>query len=193
MNKIYKCILTMVPYATVFLANACVMILEIIATRLIARHLGASLYTWTSVICVILTGITLGNDTGGRIADISKSKNVIGLLFITASFSCVGTIILNNVLGNLNWLKQMNLPTHIFVHTSLVFIVPSFILGMISPVVAKLAIDQGKSTGRTIGSIYAYSAAGSIVGTFLAGFYRVISASLKKMKFISKFDESEGV
>jgi spermidine synthase/Flp pilus assembly protein TadD len=44
---------------------------------------------------------------------------------------------------------------------------------MISPVVAKMALDQGLPAGRTVGDIYAWGAAGSIVGTFLAGFYLI--------------------
>ena len=55
----------LIPTATVFFSSACIMILELVASRLIARHLGASLYTWTSVIGVVLAGITLGNYVGG--------------------------------------------------------------------------------------------------------------------------------
>ena len=48
------------PGATIFLASVCVMMVEIVAGRLAARHIGSSLYTWTAVIDVILGGITLG-------------------------------------------------------------------------------------------------------------------------------------
>ena len=36
-----------------------------------------------------------------------------------------------------------------------------------------MALDRGLPTGRTVGDIYAWGAAGSIVGTFLAGFYLI--------------------
>jgi tetratricopeptide (TPR) repeat protein len=36
-----------------------------------------------------------------------------------------------------------------------------------------MALDQGLATGRTVGAIYAWGAAGSIAGTFLAGFYLI--------------------
>jgi spermidine synthase/Flp pilus assembly protein TadD len=36
-----------------------------------------------------------------------------------------------------------------------------------------MALDKGLPTGRTVGDIYAWGAAGSIVGTFLAGFYLI--------------------
>ena len=59
----------LIPSATVFISSACIMILELVASRLIARHLGSSLYTWTAVIGVVLAGITIGKYLGGRIAD----------------------------------------------------------------------------------------------------------------------------
>ncbi|MDH4201905.1 MAG: fused MFS/spermidine synthase [Phycisphaerae bacterium] len=37
------------------------MIIELVASRLIARDLGSSIYTWTSVIGIILLGITIGS------------------------------------------------------------------------------------------------------------------------------------
>ena len=45
------------------------MIIELVAARIIAPILGSSLYTWTSVIGVILAGMSLGNVLGGILAD----------------------------------------------------------------------------------------------------------------------------
>ncbi len=51
--------------ATVFLTGAGLMTIELVASRLIARFLGSSLYTWTGVLGVILAGMSLGNYLGG--------------------------------------------------------------------------------------------------------------------------------
>src|SRR5690349_17252705 len=53
----------------IFVTSVCVMTLELTASRIISKHLGQSLYTWTSVIGVILAGITLGNWLGGWLSD----------------------------------------------------------------------------------------------------------------------------
>ncbi len=45
------------------------MVLELVAGRIIAPYVGVSLYTWTSVIGVVLAGMSLGNYLGGRLAD----------------------------------------------------------------------------------------------------------------------------
>jgi predicted MFS family arabinose efflux permease len=92
-----------IPIATVFTSSFCIMVLELVASRLIARHLGSSLYTWTAVIGVILAGITIGNYLGGRIADKSSARKSIAVLFAVCSMACVVTIILNNIVGDWTW------------------------------------------------------------------------------------------
>ncbi|MHC4647592.1 MAG: fused MFS/spermidine synthase, partial [Planctomycetota bacterium] len=161
------------PGATVFLASGCIMVLELVAGRIVARHLGSSLYTWTSVIGVVLAGITVGNYAGGRIADRFPARRALSVLFGISSAACVGIVVLNNLVGEWIWLWRLSWPAHIFVHMFLVFMLPSTLLGTISPVVAKMALDRGLATGRTVGAIYAWGAAGSIAGTFLAGFYLI--------------------
>jgi spermidine synthase len=163
----------LIPVATVFFSSACIMILELVAGRLVARHLGSSLYTWTSIIGVVLAGITIGNYIGGRIADRFNPPKALAVIFGISSAACVMTVVLNNLVPNLAWFWQFGLPFRTFSHVALVFLIPSTLLGMISPLVAKMALDRGLPVGRTVGDVYAWSAAGSIAGTFLAGFYLI--------------------
>jgi MFS family permease len=130
-----------IPSLTVFLSSACIMIIELVASRLIARHLGSSLYTWTSVIGVVLAGITVGNYIGGRIADKYQPRKALSTLFCLASIACVVIIILNNIVGEWIWLWELSWPMRVFSHVTLVFLLPSALLGTISPVVAKMALD----------------------------------------------------
>lgn len=173
MSKSRSFLTILIPSTTVFLSSGCIMVLELVAGRLIARHLGSSLYTWTSVIGVVLAGITIGNYLGGRIADKFNTRKALSILFAISSAACVVTVILNNLVGEWIWLWKFSWPMRVFSHVSLVFFLPSTLLGTISPVVAKMALDRGLPTGRTVGDIYAWGAAGSIVGTFLTGFYLI--------------------
>jgi spermidine synthase len=171
---IKKAFLTLlIVSGTVFFSNACIMIVELVASRLIARHLGSSLYTWTSIIGIVLAGISVGNYIGGRLADRYQPRKTLSVLFMLASVACVTIIILNNIVGEWIWLWQLSWPVRVFSHVSLVFLVPSVLLGTISPVAATMALKTGLPTGRTIGDIYAWGTAGSIVGTFLAGFFLI--------------------
>ena len=60
--------------ATVAVAAARIMGVEILSTRLAARYLGVSLYTWTSAIGVVLAGIAIGNYVGDRLANPSTGS-----------------------------------------------------------------------------------------------------------------------
>ena len=173
MGKSRSFVAIAVPSGTVFLSSFCIMVLELVAARLIARHLGSSLYTWTAVIGVVLAGITIGNYLGGRIADKFKARKALAVLFALASAACVVTVVANNLVGGWVWLWKFSWPMRVFSHVSLVFLLPSVLLGTISPVVAKMALEQGLPTGRTVGDIYAWGAAGSIAGTFATGYYLI--------------------
>ena len=59
----------LLPYSLAFFSSLCIMILELVASRLVARHVGSSLIVWNSVIGIMLGGICLGNVLGGRLAD----------------------------------------------------------------------------------------------------------------------------
>ena len=56
------------------------------------------------------------------------------------------------------------------------FLIPATVLGMVGPVVAKMAVEQSKRSGSAIGDVYFCGAIGSIVGTFLAGFILMYDA-----------------
>ena len=68
------------------------LILEIVAGRLLAPTLGTSLYTWTSVIGVVLAGVSLGNYLGGRIGDRSPSRSTVAVIYVAASLASLAIL-----------------------------------------------------------------------------------------------------
>jgi spermidine synthase len=156
------------PDLIVFVSSACIMILELVAGRIIAPYVGVSLYTWTSVIGVVLAGISLGNYLGGWLADRHASLRLLGAIFLLSGLSSLG-ILAVDVLGR-EVPGDWPIIVRILVHTATLFFIPSLVLGMISPVVAKLAVRDLDKTGRTVGRIYGAGSVGSIVGTFATGF-----------------------
>jgi tetratricopeptide (TPR) repeat protein/MFS family permease len=160
----------LVPSVTVFFSSGCIVILELVASRLVARDLGSSLYTWTSIVGVVLAGISIGTYWGGRIADRYHSRRALAVLFGLSSAACVGIVVSNNWAGDWMWLWRLSWSSRVLVHVVLVFFLPSALLGTISPVAVKMALDGGLPAGRAVGGVYAWAAAGGIVGTFLAGF-----------------------
>lgn len=160
----------LVANALVFSSSMCIMILELVAARLVAQNLGASLYTWTSVIGVILAGISIGNYLGGKLADRKKPRRILPLLFLLASILSFSVLWLNHVVSLWSRPETLSWSTWVLLNVALVFLLPAVMLGTISPVVAKMALDRSRQTGSTVGNIYAWGAIGSIFGTFLTGF-----------------------
>lgn len=156
------------PYAIVFISSACIMILELVAGRIVAPYVGVSLYTWTSIIGIVLAGISLGNYIGGRLADRRGSLRLLGLLFLLSGLTSFGVLAVDLIGTRLpgDW----PVVVEIMLLVTVLFFVPCLILGMISPVVAKLAVRDLSTTGATVGKIYAAGTVGSIVGTFATGF-----------------------
>ena len=169
----------LLPCFLTFTSSFCVMVIELVAGRLISRHVGNSLYTWTSVIGVVLGGITLGNWLGGLLADMFKPRKTLSVLFLLAALTTLGIPLLDHMAGgrgneSLFKISEIqNWPLRIALHVCAVFLLPATVLGLIGPNVAKMALDHGRKAGSTVGNVYAWGALGSIVGTFLTGFYLV--------------------
>jgi spermidine synthase len=157
-------------YGLVFLASGCSLVLEILAGRILAPYLGVSLYTWTSIIGVILAGITLGNYLGGLLADRMASRALLRRIFLYSALTVVATVVLAPAAAERIASASIPLMLRIVLATAAAFLIPSTILGTITPIVVKLSLRSLDDAGATIGRIYAVSAAGSIAGTFMTGF-----------------------
>jgi len=156
------------PNLIVFISSACTMIVELVAGRIIAPYVGVSLYTWTSIIGVVLAGISLGNYSGGKLADRWASLRLLGGIYLLAGLSCLSILAMNQLSDLVP--NSWPIVVKILVLATALFFAPSAFLGMVSPIVAKLAVRDLAETGSTVGKIYAAGAAGSIVGTFATGF-----------------------
>ena len=167
------------PHVIVFFSSAFIMVVELVAGRLIARHLGNSLYTWTSIIGVILAGMSIGNYLGGRLADRWRPEKLLGPLFLTASIVCMCVLPLNNFFSESYLLHDMMWPLRTFLTVLAIFVLPALALGTISPAAAKMAVERGDAIGQSIGSVYAWGAVGSIAGTFITGFWLISALGSK--------------
>ena len=157
----------------VFISSVSVMVLELTASRLIAKHVGSSLYTWTSVIGVVLAGITVGNFVGGWMADRLNREKILGRLFLFASVASLSVLWLDQIAAGRSRPDDVGWPAWVFLTVAEMFFLPALALGTISPVVASIALDRSEYTGSTVGNVYAWGALGSIVGTFLTGFWLI--------------------
>ena len=66
---------------------------------------------------------------------------------------------------------QMNWELRTVLVVLIDFLIPATVLGMVGPVVAKIAVEQARRAGSAIGDVYFWGAVGSIAGTLLCGFF----------------------
>lgn len=154
----------------VFVTGACVMMLEVTASRVLAPYFGTSTIVWTSLIGLILASLSVGYYWGGKIADSKPDIAYMSSLIVWAAIGISLIAITKNSVTATVSSAITDIRFGVVLVVLILFCPPSVILGMASPFAARLALDSTKHTGEIIGRLYALSTFGSIVGTFLAGF-----------------------
>jgi len=170
-------------YTVVFLASFSMLVIEVVAGRILAPYMGVSLYTWTSIIGVVLAGISIGAYLGGVIADRYPHFSTLGWILFLSSLGAFSISPLTNWIGGTFF--HMSLMVRILLVTAIIFFIPSCLLGMVSPVVVKLNLSNLEKTGNVVGKIYAFSTLGSILGTFTAGFFLISWMGTRNLLFFT--------
>lgn len=166
--------LTLFWYSTVvFVSSAVVMILEITAGRLLAPFVGVSLYTWTSIIGVVLAGLSLGSWIGGRWADRGADQKRVGLVLTIAGLFSLSSLFILTLIAPALQNIQMSLISTSFIYMGLLFFIPALLLGIVTPLLTTLSLKLDQRTGHIVGRMHALAALGSIIGTFATGYWLV--------------------
>ncbi len=152
--------------------SAASLVVEIVAGRMLAPYVGMSLYTWTSIIAVVLAGFSAGHWAGGRIAE----RPDVAALRLTGWSMAGAALTTGAAIFLLRWtagpvLSSLSAPVlSITLLSAIAFFLPSFFAGIPAPVLARISVDTRERPGRALGAIFAAGALGAIAGTLLAGF-----------------------
>ena len=93
------------------------------------------------------------------------------MIFIAGGVASLSILVVTHAIAGATF--GLSFLPRIVVYVAAIFFLPSFVLGMVSPMVVKLALANLEHSGHTVGTIYACSTVGSIVGTFLTGFWLI--------------------
>jgi len=159
------------PAFLVFGTGACLMMVELVVARILAEHLGGSLYSWTSVVGVALTGIALGGVLGGRMADRMNPRHLLWFLFLTSSLLCPTVLLGELLVGAKGVLSDLQRPVRVLIGAPILLLPAAISLSCIPPVVARAVLEGKRDWGHRVGRLYAWGSLGSIAGTLLAGFF----------------------
>ncbi|MBI4684349.1 MAG: fused MFS/spermidine synthase [Nitrospirae bacterium] len=168
-------------YFIVFVCGAVVMSFEILGSRVLAPNFGNSVFVWGSLISVFLTGLSAGYYLGGRIADIRPSSKKLGLIIIAPGVLLLTFPLYSGPVSDWIFMKDLGVRSSPLLASAILFLVPSVFLGIVSPYTAKLMICSLHTSGKTIGTLYALSTFGSIIGTLITSFYLITIAGVSSL------------
>jgi len=157
----------------VFTCGAVVMIYELVGSRVLGPYFGTSIFVWTGLIGVILGSLSLGYFFGGKLADKKPNIEILsGLILLSAVFICL-TLFIKDPLLTVLQKNFADIKVGSVLASLIIFLPASILLGMVSPYAAKIRIVDVSKSGSAVGNLSAISTLGSIVGTFLSGFYLI--------------------
>ncbi|MBW8052037.1 MAG: hypothetical protein FVQ77_17185 [Cytophagales bacterium] len=152
-----------------FLEGAAVLAVELIVAKMLAPVYGDSIYVWTTVIGITITGLSVGYFMGGILIDKYKDLNqLFYVLLAAASVILFIPAILNHL-------------TEVFIDSDIIFSVviisisvlfPSLLfLGMVPSMIIGIWSGSVETVGEKAGNVYAISTIGGITSAFFMGFY----------------------
>ena len=164
---------------TEFFAGMSVMAVELGASRLLAPYFSSSQIVWTIIIGTIMIAMALGNIYGGKSADKYPNSDKLYTRILIAAIwialiPLVGKYIIIAISAVLIFTVNSNfLIIAAFATCMIIFVFPLFLLGTVTPSLAKYCVDKLEDSGKTVGTLGAFNTIGSIIGTFLPTFVTI--------------------
>ena len=166
----------------VFSGGVAVMGMEMTASQLIAPYFGSTISVWTSLIGLVMVFLTTGYYLGGALADRRPSRELLGAIVLLAGLVMMIIPLFSKPVLMMTWqlTPKVGLLVGSLVGTFILFSIPNILLGCICPFAMKLTIADLGRTGRASGNIYAISAIGSVIGTFLPALVTISVYGVRK-------------
>ncbi len=166
-------------YLTEFFAGMAVMAVELGASRLLAPYFSSSQIVWTIIIGTIMIAMALGNIYGGRSADRDPNpdrlyRRIIVAAIWIALIPVLGKYLILGISAVLIFsVNSSYLIWAAFAACMLIFVFPLFLLGTVTPSLAKYTMENLEDNARIVGTLGAANTIGSIIGTFVPTFISI--------------------
>jgi hypothetical protein len=161
-------------YIVAFWSGFFVMGVELLGGRILAPNFGSSIYVWGALIAIFMLALSLGYLAGGRWSQRNPSLQRLALLLGVAALTTLPVLVLAG--GPLEDLA-IAVPDPRFgslAAATMLFFIPTFFSGMVSPYCVRLLVDNEQTSGRRAGQLYFVSTFGSAGGTIMTSFYLVL-------------------
>lgn len=157
-----------------FVSGFCVMTIEMLGARIMAPYFGGSLSVWGSIITVFMVALSIGYLLGGRLSTLNPNPVTYAMFFIAAALCSLPIILLaDNIMRPI--FMAIEDPRYGSLIASLfMYLIPTSILGMISPYSIRLLVETQEHSGHMAGLLFFISTMGSAAGTLGTSFYFVL-------------------
>ena len=166
-------------YLTEFFAGMSVMAVDLGASRLLAPYFSSSQIVWTIIIGTIMIAMALGNIYGGKSADKNPEPGrlytrILAAALWIALIPVFGKYIILGISALLIFTVNSNfLVIAAFAACMVIFVFPLFLLGTVTPSLARYSVESLEDSGKTVGTLNAFNTIGSIIGTFVPTFITI--------------------
>lgn len=157
--------------ADVFTLGFVTLGFEMVASRILTPLFGSGIYTWATIISIVVGGLMAGYFLGGLLADRFPGFGFAAVIkFISSAylffiyFMAEGG--LEDLIAGID-----NEFAALFVSGFVVCFPPLVVLGMYSPLSVRLLLKLPSDAGKIAGGLFAISSFGNIMGIIITTFY----------------------
>ncbi len=166
--------MVLIIYLLAFTGGFVIMSLELLGGRVLAPYFGSSIYVWGSIITVFMLSLAIGYLIGGKWSVRRPSLQRFGSIFLVGAVLMYPLVLFAE--PTMQWIFEwVDDPRYgSLLASTLLFMVPTVILGMISPYSVRLLVETVEHAGQVAGRLYFVSTLGSSMGTLATSFYFVL-------------------
>ncbi len=173
-NNLPPLIFNLIVLCLAFTSGFIIMAIELLGGRILAPYFGSSIYVWGSIITIFMLSLSIGYLSGGRLSINNPHLGRYGVFFLAAAITLLPTIIWSNNIMDWVFVRLEDPRYGSLVASTLLFFIPTAILGMIAPYSVRLLVAHAAQAGQIAGRLYFISTLGSALGTLATSFYLVL-------------------
>ncbi|WCO65900.1 fused MFS/spermidine synthase [Iamia majanohamensis] len=159
----------------VLLTGAAALVLQVTWQRILSLHAGVDLSSSTTVVAAFLAGLGVGSLVGGRVADRCRPRRALIVLAVVEAGVAVAALASPLVLydGYRAVAPALTGTLSVFAFNAVALLVPTTLMGMSLPLVARAVTGRVGEAGPLIGRFHAVNTLGAALGATVATWHLV--------------------
>lgn len=169
----------------VFACGWVLMSMEILGGRLLQPYFGSTVFVWGSLISTFLVSLSLGYYAGGLLSRRWARPEPLCAIVAAAGLLTLVVPLVHEPVNDFLFDSLSDERAGPLAAAALLFFVPSFLLGVVSPYAVQLSASHLDRVGATAGQLWALSTVGSTLGTLATTFWLIPEFRVSTILFVS--------